>query len=185
MMQERTPRGPADPGRRDRIIEAAITVVGRDGVAGTTHRRVAAEAGVPVGSTTYYFATLDDLIEAALAKTVDDYREMLESRAIDLSPGDQDRLIRVLTDLIMEGLTSRREQTTVEYVLYLAAVTNPRLREQASACTDLLVAALAPAVGRSRATMLAATFDGLIIRGLVSPRPLARREVRSVLKECI
>ncbi|MGW1284542.1 TetR/AcrR family transcriptional regulator, partial [Streptomyces sp. NPDC002586] len=49
-----------DPERRQRIIDAAIRVVGRDGIAGLSHRSVAAEADVPLGSTTYHFATLEE-----------------------------------------------------------------------------------------------------------------------------
>lgn len=36
-----------DPERRQRIIDAAIRVVGRSGIAGLTHRSVAQEADVP------------------------------------------------------------------------------------------------------------------------------------------
>src|SRR5437764_249747 len=59
-------RGPNDPERRARIAKAAIEVVAQKGIDGLTHRAVAAAAGVPLGSTTYHFATLDDLLEVAL-----------------------------------------------------------------------------------------------------------------------
>ena len=182
-MSPRASRGPADPGRRDRIVEATIRVVSEVGVDGITHRRVAAEAGVPVGSTTYYFATLDDLVEAALARTVDDYGEFLRAWAAERPAFEPDRLLTTITDLIMESLTSRREETTVEYVLYLAAITRPALREKAHACTDLMIASLTPSVGRARATQLTATIDGLMIRGLIAPEPLSRRTVRMALSE--
>ncbi|GAA3108232.1 hypothetical protein GCM10020254_62710 [Streptomyces goshikiensis] len=55
-----------DPERRQRIIDAAIRVVGAKGIAGLSHRSVAAEADVPLGSTTYHFKTLDELLVAAL-----------------------------------------------------------------------------------------------------------------------
>lgn len=55
-----------DPDRRQRIVDAAIRVVGAKGIAGLSHRSVAAEADVPLGSTTYHFKTLDDLLVAAL-----------------------------------------------------------------------------------------------------------------------
>lgn len=44
-----------DPERRQRIIDAAITVVGERGIAALSHRAVAAAADVPLGSTTYHF----------------------------------------------------------------------------------------------------------------------------------
>jgi DNA-binding transcriptional regulator YbjK len=52
--------------RRAEIIEATLRVIERDGVAGVTHRTVAAEAGVPTTSTTYHFTSLDDLLTATL-----------------------------------------------------------------------------------------------------------------------
>ena len=63
-----TGRRQRDPaGRRKTIIDAATRVIADAGLAGLTHRRVAEVAGVPVGSTTYYFRDLDELREAALA----------------------------------------------------------------------------------------------------------------------
>jgi AcrR family transcriptional regulator len=51
--------------RRHEIAAAGLRVVEREGLDGVTHRRVAAEAGVPLASTTYYFTSLDELMEAA------------------------------------------------------------------------------------------------------------------------
>ena len=55
-----------DPERRQRIIDAAIRIVELKGIDALSHRTVAAEADVPLGSTTYHFASLDDLLVAAL-----------------------------------------------------------------------------------------------------------------------
>lgn len=54
-----------DPERRERIVAAALDVIVENGVHRTTHRRIAAAAGVPLGSLTYYFADLTEIIEAA------------------------------------------------------------------------------------------------------------------------
>ena len=72
------PRGTADHERPRRIALAAIEVVADRGVEGLTHRRVAAVAGIPLGSTTYHFATLDDLLAAAIAEAKK-ARELKES----------------------------------------------------------------------------------------------------------
>ena len=57
-----------DPDRKDRILEAALEVIADHGVAGTTHRSIAARADVPLGSTTYHFETLDDRINGGALK---------------------------------------------------------------------------------------------------------------------
>ena len=53
-------------GRREQILEATLRVIGRSGREAVTHRAVAEEAGVPLGSTTYYFDSRDDLLGQAL-----------------------------------------------------------------------------------------------------------------------
>src|SRR5690606_30300634 len=41
--------------RRQAILDAAMRIIVRDGVRAVRHRAVAAEAGVPLSATTYYF----------------------------------------------------------------------------------------------------------------------------------
>jgi TetR/AcrR family transcriptional regulator, regulator of biofilm formation and stress response len=41
-----------DPSRRNRIIDACLDLISQNGVAGTTHRKVADAADVPLGSMT-------------------------------------------------------------------------------------------------------------------------------------
>lgn len=83
---DRRPRDPA--GRRQAIVEAAERVIARQGLGGLSHRRVAAEANVPVGSTTYYFNDLDALREAALAHAANASADLLAQWRSDL---DKDR----------------------------------------------------------------------------------------------
>jgi DNA-binding transcriptional regulator YbjK len=48
------------------LLDAAVAVVAERGVGGATHRAIAARAGVPLSTTSYFFASLDELIVAAL-----------------------------------------------------------------------------------------------------------------------
>ena len=57
-----------DPERQQHIIDAALRVIASRGVAGTSHRGVAAEAHVPLGSMTYYFDGMHDLLHPAYAQ---------------------------------------------------------------------------------------------------------------------
>lgn len=66
MMVARPGARPAAPeGRREAILDATLRVIAAGGLDTVTHRRVAAEANVPLGSTTYYFASRDDLVREA------------------------------------------------------------------------------------------------------------------------
>src|ERR1035437_3025759 len=64
--EERVRKGkPNDPERRTRILRAALEVIASEGVHAASYRRIAAQAGVPLGSTTYYFCDLETLIVSA------------------------------------------------------------------------------------------------------------------------
>ena len=64
--KRRAPRDPA--GRRQAIIDAAANLIAREGGSKITNRRVAEEAGVPLGSTTQYFKSIDELRREGLAE---------------------------------------------------------------------------------------------------------------------
>lgn len=58
---------PNDPTRQARILDATLDVVATQGVHGTTHRKIAAQAKVALGSLTYYFDGIDDILCHAFA----------------------------------------------------------------------------------------------------------------------
>lgn len=55
--------------RRAALVQAALRVIARDGVAAATTRRIVAEAGMPLASFHYVFASRDELM-AELVNTV-------------------------------------------------------------------------------------------------------------------
>ena len=69
-MAEATRRRRDPEARRLAITTAAAELIVEIGVDAITHRKVAERAQVPLGATTQYFATLDDLRAAALAALV-------------------------------------------------------------------------------------------------------------------
>lgn len=63
---------PNDPGRRSRILQATLDVITAGGIGAASYRGIAAHAGVPLGSMTYYFPSLEGLIVSALETTRSD-----------------------------------------------------------------------------------------------------------------
>jgi len=57
-----------DPQRRERILEATLACIAAHGFHHITHRKIALEAGVPLGSVTYYFTTLEALLAEAFTR---------------------------------------------------------------------------------------------------------------------
>ncbi|WP_016697728.1 TetR/AcrR family transcriptional regulator [Actinoalloteichus spitiensis] len=109
--------------RRAQIIEATLTVVRRDGAAGVTHRAVAKEAGITTSLTTYYFATLDDLLVAALTEVADTYTEHIR-RIMDTS----DDPVRDFAALVAASAGEGRERALAERELSTLAARRPALR---------------------------------------------------------
>lgn len=65
--------------RSRRSVAAARAVMARTGVAGTTLRAVAAEAGVPLGTLQYVFPTKEQLLEAVIESVVDEIAVLLDT----------------------------------------------------------------------------------------------------------
>ncbi|MEV6794764.1 TetR family transcriptional regulator [Streptomyces sp. NPDC051320] len=175
-----------DPERRRRIIDAAIRVVGEKGIAGLSHRSVAAEADVPLGSTTYHFATLDELLVAALRQVNGEPQTALEGwvRVLD---GRDEPLADRLTGLLGRFATGDRSRIRLEYELYLAALRREALRPVAAEWLDGLVEAVRLHVGGDPAVAraLVALIDGLLIQLLLTEREFDAAEVRGMLARVI
>ncbi|MBT2450057.1 TetR family transcriptional regulator C-terminal domain-containing protein [Streptomyces sp. ISL-43] len=161
-----------DPDRRQRIIDAAIRVVGAKGIAGLSHRSAAAEADVPLGSTTYHFATLDDLLVAAL-------RQANEAFTPTLPPGAD--LAESLARLLGELLTGDRARAELEYELYLAALRRPALRPVAAQWYEAVAAALSDRVDPGTARALVAVMDGLSLQVLLTGAQFDEAYAREIL----
>jgi DNA-binding transcriptional regulator YbjK len=163
---ERRPRDPA--GRRQAIIEAAVRVIARQGLGKLTHRRVAAEAEVPVGSTTYYFRDLGALREAALAHAATTSAEYLEQWRRDLDANAD--LAATLARLTADYLADRDRHRTLNE-LYIAASHRPELQRLARLWPEGLVALLEPRIGRRAADAVTVFLDGATLHSLITGNP--------------
>ncbi|MFE6685324.1 TetR/AcrR family transcriptional regulator [Streptomyces sp. NPDC057743] len=169
-----------DPDRRQRIIDAAIKVVGERGIAGLSHRAVAAAADVPLGSTTYHFATLDDLLVAALRQSntgcVADFARWVEG--LDLTVPLADQVARLIADT----LAGDRSRVELEYELYLAALRHEAVRPIAAECLDEMVALLGRRLGdTATARAVVAFYDGLLLQHVLTGQPFHVATVREGL----
>ncbi|EID55191.1 TetR/AcrR family transcriptional regulator [Saccharomonospora xinjiangensis] len=179
----RRTRGPNDPDRRNRIARAAITLIAERGINALTHRAVAAKAGVPLGSTTYHFATLDDLIASALDEAA--RRNVAALREWDAAlPTDVD-LATALAELVLDSVTRERANTIAEYNLYALALQRPSLRGAAVAWDDalaeLFVARTDPLTGRLVATLTC----GLMMQAVLGEAPPRREDVEALYRRAL
>ncbi|MEM9621107.1 MAG: TetR family transcriptional regulator, partial [Pseudomonadota bacterium] len=74
--------------REDRqltILETTLRLIAESGVDAITHRKVAAAADIPLGSTTYYFESREHLIRAAF----DHYLQRIRALSAEAASGSQ------------------------------------------------------------------------------------------------
>ncbi|WP_217207639.1 TetR/AcrR family transcriptional regulator [Streptomyces sp. AC550_RSS872] len=172
-----------DPERRQRIIDAAIRVVGEKGIGGLSHRTVAAEADVPLGSTTYHFKTLDDLLVAALRQANEGFAKVIAARGGLEDPGAD--LAAELAGWMGEWLAGDRTGVELEYELYLAALRRPALRPVAAEWGRDLADRLSQRTDAVTARALVALLDGICLQVLLTEVPYDEEYAREVLARVI
>jgi DNA-binding transcriptional regulator YbjK len=201
MAAEPSPSGALMRGRRDargerrraELLEAAIHLIGAQGIDGVTHRAVAAAAGVPAASTSYYFRSKDELIHEALRTLAEREIERLRERreALGDAVADLEVTTEALADWIEEQLTpGGRIAMLAQYQLQLEAARRPEAREILlawKAGTDDLSETAMRTLGardvRTAGILLVCAIDGLRLRLLASGHePLAGAELRSVVR---
>ncbi|MFB9854931.1 TetR/AcrR family transcriptional regulator [Micromonospora andamanensis] len=154
--------------RRAVIADAAITTLARAGGRGLTHRAVDKEAGLPIGSTSYYLRTRADLLRAA----VDRLAELDEAA---LTPATDGTLAADLARVIDHLLTTDRERLLARYELALESVRRPELRVFLAAGTHRVrgvieqrLAEQGVAAPREVAEATLALVDGLLFAELTA-----------------
>jgi DNA-binding transcriptional regulator YbjK len=169
VVANRIPQQARGEERRERILRAALAVIGRRGIGAVTHRSVAQEADVPLGSLTYWFASKDDLLREALLRFVADEAARLERAGAtltdDLTPEEiAERFAEVLD-------AGDDEEQIAQFELYLEAARNPALRDAAAECfrayervTALALRAAGVADPEETAAVFVSLADGLGLR---------------------
>jgi DNA-binding transcriptional regulator YbjK len=170
-----------DPDRRERLVDAAVHVLADRGIAGLSHRAVAARADVPLGSTTYHFASRDDLLLAALRRISEQWLATVERWEAGIDPAAP--LPAEITRLVQETLSGDRARARLEYELYLAALRHPALRPLAAECLDAFTDILRRRTGDdATARALVALVDGLTLQLLLTDRPATEAEIRPLVE---
>jgi TetR/AcrR family transcriptional regulator, regulator of biofilm formation and stress response len=176
------PRARARPARgnerRLALLDATLEVIGAEGVDAVTHRRVADVAGVPLGSTTYWFSSrqamlteaLEHFARADIANARERFRRVLAGRP------SRRRLVDEFVAYLMPQLGPGRANTIAQYALLEQASREPELEPVVRDWTEAWQAALAEVfteLGARRpeleARMFLAMLDGLSLVQLAAP----------------
>lgn len=175
---ESVPAGRHDPeGRRRQIVRAAAELIIEVGLAKLTHRLAAQRAGVSLGSTTRYFANLDELRKAALTEL----SELLEqdlatTRALLESEGcTPESLTKDISAFLAD-----RELVRISLELTVAANADPTLRPLANHWAEGIVALLTPDLGPAVARGIVLVMDGASVHASTNEQPLPDEMLRAI-----
>ncbi|MCK9794084.1 TetR family transcriptional regulator [Isoptericola sp. 4D.3] len=158
-----------DPARRDRIIDACLDVVAERGVAGTTHRRVAAAADVPLGSMTYHFAGMDDLLREAFGRFAQQAAAQFERRMAEAP--DRDAAVRAVVRLITLDVFATQRDLVLSHELYTLAARDPAFRTLTNDWMRRSRDALARHFDPATCRVLDAFIEGMTIHRALDTEP--------------
>ncbi|MFJ4223921.1 TetR/AcrR family transcriptional regulator [Microbacterium sp. NPDC089695] len=177
-MSEGTRRRRDPEARRLAIVTAAAELIIEVGVDALTHRKVAARADVPLGATTQYFATLDDLRDAALGALAAEIQTRIDEtrRAVIAGGVTPEGIAR----LVRQGLDDARA-VHADRAVVTAAVHDPRVRAFARQWSDEVVGFMAPVHGLDRARAAAVFIDGVLWHAQIHDEPLDEELIRDAL----
>jgi DNA-binding transcriptional regulator YbjK len=176
---------------RERALEAAVELLGADGVRALTHARVDARAGLPPGSTSNWFRTRRALLGGIVDWIAERERADLEPAATPTISG-VDELIEGLCALAALHTGPFAARTRARYALFLELADDPELgeplrrqRREFERWTEQIIIAVGIADPAPATRALMALGDGLLLHRLtVDPqldiRPAIERAVRAL-----
>lgn len=169
-----------DPARQQRIIDAALAVISEHGVAATTHRKIAAAAEVPLGSLTYYFASLEDILTTAFlqlaAQSSAAFRARLETANDPISARE------AVIDIIAGSIWAEPRTLLLSYELYAFAARHPPVSAVMQQWMDASRAALSRFFDPLTARALDALIEGIGIHNSIDREPLDRISIGIIVE---
>jgi TetR/AcrR family transcriptional regulator, regulator of biofilm formation and stress response len=113
--------------RRELLLRAAVELLAQGGPRAVTHRAVAARAGVPQASTTYYFESIQQLTDEALRLHLSERTSELEAMIAEAGGKGEsiEDIARAMAEMLM---TRSREIAIAQFEVYMQAGRNPELR---------------------------------------------------------
>ncbi len=178
--------------RRHELVTAAAALLRSGGFDAVRHRAVAEHAGLPLASTTYYFASLDELVTAAVERTSRD--ELAEGREqLDGLAGGAEGT-PALAELVLDQLLGPESRdgglhaVLLRYERLVGAGRRPYLTPLMRDLRVELDALLAEILERSGHPLdpvaqrdLVSLVDGAVISALIEADPDPRAAAREVL----
>jgi len=168
--------------RAEQIIEAATTVMARQGYTNTSMKDIATEAGVAQGLIHYYFKSKEDLLVAVVRRL---NQQLLADVSQAMAEAGSDPLAQIAASLekTRELGTDRPETTRLFLDLAVLSLNNEVLRQEVATNYSEITARTREMIDRlcfqmptqppiprdDFAAVLLASIDGVMMRALLDP----------------
>lgn len=168
-----------DPGRRDRLVDTALEVIAAQGVPAATHRAIARAADVPLGSLTYHFSSLTELLAEAFTRHVDVVAARFDER-MRAAP-DRAAALEALVEHLTGDLLDSPRDLLLAVELYAAAAREPALRTVTQEWMQRSRRSLERHLDPVTAREVDALVEGLVLHSALSTDPMDAAQIRSAL----
>lgn len=179
--------------KRAELLDAAVSVIGRDGFAGASLRKVAERAGCSTGAVTYYFANKEEMMAAVIESRFDVFDAMLKGSedTLDIRAGFKRWMDFIRSDVSGEWVATFQLLAHARHEPKLAAVYQRRY----SKYRDVFAAMLARGQRQGSvrkdisadllADQLSAMGDGWMMLFPIEPERFQPHRVKSLLDATI
>lgn len=165
--------------RRSAIIQAGYRVVQSSGLGGLTFRAVAQEAGVPLGSTSYYFADKNALLVEIVRFARDRVFDHYERLALEIEAGRP--WIQVLAAHVEWVTTEDHNALVRDYEMFLYGFDNEELLELSRGwiiCSNPILSRIMPAEVADSVSYL---LEGVFLTSAKTGKSFSAAEVTTLL----
>jgi DNA-binding transcriptional regulator YbjK len=172
--------------RREELLRATLRLIGAHGADAVTHRAVAAEAGVPLSATTYYFDSKEQLLQEALLLAAREETERLEQLVLHLAPQSLGvpEWAAAVASVVAQSVREDPATQVALFELGLESTRTPALRAELvewQAALQRLAEMGCRAVGSDEpaldGTLVVAAIAGLMLQGLATDSDSFEQEV--------
>ena len=167
---------------RERILDAAESVVRQEGALHMTLDAVAAKAGLSKGGLIYHFASQNELLTAMIHR----FTERVSARKTDIYASPREDAARDIVAHILLWSKMCKTNRQVASALMAAAMRAPALLKPAqSTYRKAMKIALASKANPLRMAILAMAADGIWIMELMGIQPFEPGELASIKSELV
>ena len=155
---------------RERIVDATLALVFEVGLSEISHRKIAERGKLPLGSTTYHFDSLSEIVAAAIEKMFVD--EQARRSAILEALDKEDEFFEVFLDLCIPSDVRNQQNLSLVYSRLFEIQADQSLRsliaaDELALQNDIAIALKFFGFNKDLASEAQALFDGFVLQWLI------------------